>query len=122
MVSIKSKNIFALVALLSTLWAVVATSKGSNNLATGSFKVTSDCVSPTREAYVNVVNGTVISGGATSYTDFGFPTNVVNGSEVAGPVGFVQRICVPSYSDEVNHAYVYSCYDNGAAVCTITIQ
>jgi hypothetical protein len=122
MVSIRSKNIFALVALLSTLWAVVATSKGSNNLSAGSFKVTSDCVTPIREAYVNVQNGMVVSGGASSYTDFGFPTSVVNGSEVAGSVGFVQRVCVPTYSDEASHAYVYSCYDNGAASCTIAIQ
>jgi hypothetical protein len=122
MASTKSKNIFALVALLSTLWAVVATSKGSNNLTAGSFKVTSDCVSPVREAYVNVQNGMVVSGGATSYTDFGFPTTVVNGAEVAGTVGFVQRVCVPTYSDEGNHAYIYSCYDNGAASCTIAIQ
>ena len=122
MASTKSKNIFALVVLLSTLWAVVATSKGSNNLAAGSFKVASDCVTPIREAYVNVLNGMVISGGASSYTDFGFPTSVVNGSEVAGTVGFVQRVCVPTYTDESAHAYVYSCYDNGAANCTIAIQ
>ena len=114
------KNLFAFAALVSTLWAVVATSQGSNDITNGSFKVTSDCVSPIREATVNVANGMVIGGG--SYTDFGFPSTVVNGSEVAGVVGAVQRVCVPTYSDETNHAYVYSCYDNGTAYCTIAIQ
>lgn len=119
---VSTKNLFALAALLGTLWAVVATSSPQKSVANGSFKVTSDCVSPIKEANVNVANGMVLNGGATSFTEFGFPQAVVNGAEVVGTVGLVQRVCVPTYSDTDQQAYVYSCYDNGAPTCTITIQ
>lgn len=103
---------------------MVATSSGSNtNLLNGAYKVSSDCVNPIRQADVIVANGQVIGGGAASYTDFGFPNAIVNGTtENVGVVGLIQRICVPTYSDEENHAFVYSCYDNGTPVCTIAIQ
>lgn len=117
-----TKNLIAFAALLSTLWAVVATSKVNKSVANGSFRVTSDCVSPIRDATVNVANGVIISGNATSFTEFGFPSAVVNGAEIVGTVGLVQRICVPTYSDTDHQAYIYSCYDNGAPTCTITIQ
>lgn len=119
---VSTKNIFATFALLGTLWAVVATSSPQKSVANGSFKVTSDCVTPVKEANVNVANGMVINGGATSFTDFGFPQAVVNGAEVVGTVGIAQRICTPTYTDTDQQAYVYSCYDNGVPTCTITIQ
>ncbi len=118
------KNIFSVAALLSTLWAVVATSNGgTRTLDNGTYKVSSDCVTPVRQGDVIVANFQVIGGTATSYTDFGFPSPIVNGtSEVVGTVGAIQRICLPTYSDEDEHAYIYSCYDNGVANCTIAIQ
>lgn len=117
------KDTFALLALLGTLWAVIATSDGRNSVLGGVFFVSSNCVDPVREGAVTVSNNQVIGGAATSFLDFGFPSATVQrGSNVTGIVNGVERVCAPTYTDRDNSAYIYSCADNGTQFCTILLQ
>lgn len=119
------KNWIAVAALISTLWAVIATSSPRSDLNTGSFYIISDCVTPNREAIITVTSDQIATPGATSFTDFGFPTATVRlGQETSGTVGAVSRTCFPTYgdTDENAEAWIFSCFDNGAASCTVMIR
>ncbi len=119
------KNWIAFSALLSTLWAVIATSTPRSDLNSGAFYIISDCVTPNKEAIITVVSDQISTPGATSFTDFGFPNAAVRlGQETTGTVGAVSRTCFPSYgdTDESSDAWIFSCFDNGAASCTVMIR
>lgn len=110
-------NLFALICLLGTVWASVATSSG--NSFYGTYWVTSDCVTPTFDSVVTVANSQITSGG--DFTTLGFPTNSLTlGISNSGMIGGVNRVCENTLKEEgLDDSFLYTCSDDGQFTCNI---
>lgn len=116
-----SRNWLALAFLLFTAWTIIATSSPRSSFSAGTFYIISDCVTPTREEVITLTGGQISAPASTSFTDFGFPQTTVGiGQTVSGGA----RVCYPTYGDDAQNSddWIFSCYDNGAYMCTILIK
>lgn len=118
------KNLFAGGFLLLCLWSILATSRVDKSLEHGTFKVISDCIIPTLEQSVEVWDGAVISPSGVSFTTFGFPNLTVElGKDNSGTFSGFNRNCTMTYGSVHNgKSWLYSCYDDGAYTCTISLS
>jgi hypothetical protein len=117
------KQTIGILVLLSTLWAVLATSQLNEDLSDGTFTIKSDCTSPVSVENITVTANQITDPFGVDYTDFGFPdTTVTVDSDVVGVVGLVTRVCKTTYKDESDSKFIFSCFDNGAFACTIFIK
>jgi len=119
------KNAFSILALLGTLWAVLATSSPRDSFTYGSYHVISDCVSPVLEADVEVTDLQITSPAGLSFTDFGFPQNQISpDADMKGEVNGVPRHCRRTYgdTDRESSEWIFTCYDNDEAACSIFMK
>jgi hypothetical protein len=122
----RSQNLAAIVALVITAWASLATSQRSPSIDNSTLYVISDCVTPTFEQTVRSSGGVLVSG--VDYTQIGFPNSTVhlgqdnNGLYNNGTTN-VSRSCVQTYGDNSagDGRFIYSCFDNGDYACSVVI-
>jgi len=114
------QEVTSLLALILTLWAVVATSRIQKSLETGSFTVKSDCVTPAIEAKIAVQNYQITSPAGWTFLDLGLPVPaIVAGTEMSGTVNGVHRVCAQTFGDSNSNDFIISCWDDTGYVCNI---
>ncbi|MEM7646057.1 MAG: hypothetical protein AAF203_04035 [Pseudomonadota bacterium] len=121
----KIHSIFTFLFFIGSGAVLVATS----SLATsGSYYVSSDCVSPIENRVrVFTSSGEITDPPGTTFQDFGLPTTVLTVGGVEGVVGSVSRRCENTYgvdTDSIDdeETLVFSCYDDGAYSCSVVLE
>lgn len=120
------KNCAAAGFLGFTVFSILATSVARDGDApySGNQYIMSDCVTPTRDANITIIGGSISSPGGLTFLDFGFPSTVLK-QTVSGVVGLVNRECTVTYGEDghnnVENRWLYSCFDNGVYKCSIYI-
>lgn len=116
------KNLIYGAFLLFTLASILATSYGTTGA--GRMVLQSDCVQPPANLVIDVSNYQITSPSGASYSDFGFPADVVRlDTPVQGTVGSANRVCTKSYGNEQDgNIWVFVCEDDGQYACTITLH
>lgn len=118
-----TSNAFALFCLIATVWASLATSSGQS--FSGSYAVKSDCVQPTVDTTVTVVNNQITSG-VTDYNSLGFPNNSLSlGASNSGYItGGVLRECENTLKagESIKDSFLYTCKDDGQFACNVYFE
>lgn len=126
MLSNRTTNAVALIALLGTIWTSVATSTADGGFY-GTYRVRSDCVAPTfdEDVTVGTTNNQITSPSGLDYLDLGFPSNTLKlGDKNSGTMSNGSyRVCENTFKDGIiDDSFLYSCSDSGSFVCNIYFE
>lgn len=102
-------------------------SSSTNSIDNATLEVVSDCVTPAVDVTIRTSNGTSISG--TGFGQLGFPVATIHlGQDNSGlynnGLANVTRVCRQTYGaidTNQNNKYIFSCFDDGAYACSITL-